>query len=226
MIVDRMHGQTEAGRSLAPLPSRRSKRRIAGAAALLALGLTAGCGATRPIKYYELAVPSGLAPVTAQALPITLIVGLPSAPALYRDNRVVYALADQQLGAYEYERWISPPPELIRDVVVRDLRATGRYAGVSAPQGASAGDYALRMRLYDFREQDSAGSLAARLTLDIELTNIKTGETVWQRYYNHDEPITAKTVPDVVAALSRNVQLAANDIASGLDQYFAAHPPK
>jgi len=62
--------------------------------------------------------------------------------------------------------------------------------------------------------------------MDVELRNIKTGETVWQHYYNHDEPISAKTVPDVVAALNRNVQMAANDVASGIDQYFAAHPPK
>jgi hypothetical protein len=62
--------------------------------------------------------------------------------------------------------------------------------------------------------------------LDVELQNSKTGDTVWQTYYNHDEPIGAKTVSDVVAALNRNVQMAANDISSGMDQYFAAHPPK
>jgi ABC-type uncharacterized transport system auxiliary subunit len=228
MIVNRMDRQTEGRKSLEDaMPAPLRFRRLGRSALLLALGLAVGCGATRPINYYALTVPGSLAPATAQPLPVNITVGLPGAPDLYRDNRVVYAVGDQKLGAYEYERWIGPPPELIRDVLVRDLRSTGRYQGVYTPQGRTAGDYLLRTRIYEFREQDSGGgSLAGRLTMDAELQNSKTGETVWQTYYNHDEPISAKTVPDVVAALNRNVQMAANDIASGMDQYFAAHPPK
>ena len=82
------------------------------------------------------------------------------------------------------------------------------------------------MRLYDFKEQDLSGSQVGRISMDIELRSSKTGETVWQQYYTHDEPIGAKTVPEVVAALNRNIQMAANSVASGMDQYFAAHPPK
>ena len=193
---------------------------------MLALGFAAGCGASRPINYYQLTNPNAGAPATAQPLPVSIIVALPAAPDLYRDNRVVYAVGDQKIGAYEYERWIGPPPELIRDVILRNLRSSGRYEGVYTPQGKAGGDYTLRTRIYEFKEQDSGSSITGRLTMDVELQNNKTGDTVWQTYYNHDVPISAKTVPDVVAALNTNVQMAANDIASGMDQYFAAHPPK
>jgi ABC-type uncharacterized transport system auxiliary subunit len=226
MIV--IDGQTQCRQCLEEAgPGRRRNGSFGGAAlALLALGLMAGCGASRPINYYQLTNPGSVAPATAQPLPVSIIVGLPAAPDLYRNNRVVYAVGDQKIGAYEYERWIGPPPELIRDVILRDLRSSGRYEGVYTPQGKTGGDYLLRMRIYDFKELDSGSSLMGRLTMDVELQNTKTGSTVWQTYYNHDEPISAKTVPDVVAALNRNVQMAANDIASGMDQYFAAHPPK
>lgn len=228
MIVTRMYGQIESRRSAeAATPLRPARKgRFAGAVALLALGLGVGCGAYRPVKYYDLTVPGGLAPATPQTLPLTIIVGLPAAPDLYRGNRLIYSVADQQLGAYEYDRWIASPPELIRDVFLRNLRASGRYAGVFTPQAAVGGDYSIRMRLYDFKEQDLTGSLVGRVSMDIELRNSKTGETVWQQYYTHDEPISAKTVPEVVAALNRNVQMAANNLASGMDQYFAAHPSK
>jgi ABC-type uncharacterized transport system auxiliary subunit len=228
MIVNAMDGQTDSRQRLIEAgPAPRRYGSLGGVAlALLALGLAAGCGASRPINYYQLTNPGAVAPANAQPLPISIVVGLPAAPDLYRDNRVVYAVGDQKIGAYEYERWIGPPPELIRDVILRDLRASGRYMGVYTPQGKAGGDYRLRTRLYDFKEVDSGSSLMGRLTMDIELQNSKTGDTVWQTYYNHDEPISAKTVSDVVAALNRNVQMAANDIASGMDQYFAAHPPK
>ena len=62
--------------------------------------------------------------------------------------------------------------------------------------------------------------------MDFELRDVKTGDAVWQHYYTHDEPIGAKTVTDVVAALDKNVQMAANDVAYGMEQYFAAHPPQ
>jgi ABC-type uncharacterized transport system auxiliary subunit len=190
------------------------------------LGLFAGCGGSRPIKYYQLTVPGELAPTTSQTVPVTILVRVPVAPDLYRDDRLVYSTGDQQMGFYEYERWASPAPELIQTVLVRSLRATGHYEGVFTPQSTVNGDYVLLTRIYDFKEQDNGSTLVGRLSMDSELRNVKTGAIVWQSYYTHDEPIRAKTVPDVVAALNRNVQLAANDIATGLDQYFAAHPPK
>lgn len=225
MIVNHINGQTETRQRLED-PALAFRRFGGASLALLALGLTAGCGTTRPSNYYQLTVPSAVAPSTAQALPVTIIVALPASPDLYRDNRLVYAVGDQKMGAYESERWIGPPPELIRDVLLRNLRASGRYQGVYTPQGKAVGDYVLRTRIYDFKEQDSGSTLTGRLTLEAELQNSKTGDTVWQTYYNHDEPISAKTVPDVVAALNTNVQAAANTIAAGMDQYFAAHPPK
>jgi cholesterol transport system auxiliary component len=227
MIVNRIDGRRETRqRPEVPAAPRRFGRFSRASLALLALGLTAGCGTTRPINYYQLSVSQAVAPAAAQPLPVTIIVSLPSSPDLYRDNRLVYAVGDQKIGAYQSERWIGPPPELIRDVFLRNLRASGRYQGVYTPQGKAVGDYVLRTRIYDFKEQDSGSTLTGRLTLEAELQNSKTGDTVWQTYYNHDVPISAKTVPDVVAALNTNVQMAANDIASGMDQYFAAHPPK
>ncbi len=228
MIVHRIVSQTEDRRSPEDATSASQRRGRLGrlALALATLGLAAGCAASRPINYYQLTVPAASAPASQVPLPVTIIVGLPAAPDLYRDNRVVYSVGDVKLGTYEYERWTAPPPELIRDVILRNLRASGRYAGVYTPQSKAGGDYMLRTRLYEFKEQDSGTSLVGRLIMDVELQNSRTGATVWQSYYNHDVPISAKTLPDVVAALNTNVQMAANDIGAGMEQYFASHPPK
>lgn len=194
--------------------------------AALSLGTACGCGASRPIKYYQLTVPGDTAPATAQPIPVTIIVRMPAAPSLYRDNRIVYAIGEQQMGAYEYQRWVASPPELIQTVLLRTLRASGRYEGVFTPQARVSGDYSLVMRIYNFEEQDSGNGLVGKISMDVELWDIKKGAVVWKTYYTHDEPVAAKTVPDVVASLNRGVQLATNNIASGLDQYFAAHPAK
>jgi ABC-type uncharacterized transport system auxiliary subunit len=80
----------------------------------------------------------------------------------------------------------------------------------------------LRGHLFDLRELDGK-VLAARVTFEFELHDSRTGATVWQHYYSHDEPVDGKDVPAVVAALNRNVVSGLNDLREGLDQYFSTH---
>jgi ABC-type uncharacterized transport system auxiliary subunit len=87
------------------------------------------------------------------------------------------------------------------------------------------GDFALRGRLYDFKEL-SGPQLSTKVTLELEMRDLNTGGTVWTHYYTHDEPVSGKDVPAVVAALDRNVQRAVAEVVASLDRYFAAHPVK
>ncbi len=197
------------------------------AAALVVVVLVGlgGCGSTKPSKYYQLTVPGGGAPaVSAAAAPVTIIVGRPLASDLYKETQLVYSVGAQQMGTYESERWVGPPPMMIQEVFLRELRVSGHYQGVYYPESNVVGDYALRGRLYDFKEVDSGGSIVTRLTMDMELRNLKTGTVVWTLYYTHDEPVSAKTIPAVVESLNSNVQRAAGEISTGLEQYFSSHP--
>jgi ABC-type uncharacterized transport system auxiliary subunit len=82
----------------------------------------------------------------------------------------------------------------------------------------------LRGRLYDFKEI-TGSPMAARVSLDVELRDTKTGNTVWTHSYNHDEPVNGKSVSALVDALDHNIQRATSEISASLFQYFAAHPP-
>jgi ABC-type uncharacterized transport system auxiliary subunit len=56
------------------------------------------------------------------------------------------------------------------------------------------------------------------------LKDTKSGATVWSHYYKHDEPVSGKDVPAMVAALDRNVQRGVEEIKASLDQYFSSQP--
>jgi cholesterol transport system auxiliary component len=195
--------------------------------AIVALFLGA-CGAARPSKYYQLTIPgdtpAGQAADPAPA-PVTLLVGNLFASDLYREDRIVYSTAGEQMGTYEYERWAEPPTEMIQEVLLRELRSSGRYRAVFVHRSDATGDFLLRGRLYDFKEVSGNG-MVARLKVDFEMRDVKNGAIVWTHYYQHDEPVSGKNVVAVVAALDKNVQLAIKEVLEGLDQYFAAHPPK
>jgi ABC-type uncharacterized transport system auxiliary subunit len=193
-------------------------------ALLLCITLGAGCGAARPSKYYQLTVPADTLPANASnSYHVTLMLAPITSSHLYREDHIVYTDNAQSMGVYQYQRWAQPPTEMIRDVLLRELRASDRFQGVYRWGSNVRGDYILRGHLYDFREV-SATNLVGRVTLELELREARTGATVWTHFYSHDQPVAGKDVAAVVAALDHNVQQGIAEFRASLDQYFSAHP--
>jgi cholesterol transport system auxiliary component len=191
--------------------------------AALQIVALAGCGAARPVRYYQLTVPTDMPQSTQGAQGISLAVGPLMASHLYREDRLVYSTGTRELGTYEYQRWSEPPTEMIQEVILRELQASGRYRDITSQRSATHVDYLLHGQLYDFKEV-AGGNLSARVTAEWELRDTKTGNTVWTHYYSHDEPVASKDVPALVAALDQNVQRCVGELKSGLEQYFSSVP--
>jgi len=200
---------------------------VRGAICLVAIsaGLLAGCGAAPRSRYYQLTVPNGVAEARSSDASVKLLIGNMSASHLYREDGIVYSRGSQELGTYQYQRWVEAPTEMIEQVLVRELRATGRYLAVQPQRSNTNGDFIIRGRLHDFKEVDGS-SILAKVTFELEMRDLKTGATVWTHYYTHEEPVGGKDVPAVVAALDKNVQQGVKEVAASLDQYFASHPAK
>jgi ABC-type uncharacterized transport system auxiliary subunit len=205
---------------------RGTARRALITAAALMVGWLSGCGAARPSKYYQLTVRADAGALEKpDAVPVTLLLGALTTSHLYREDRIVYGNGPEELGTYEYQRWAEPPTEMIEEVLLRELRASGRYRAVYYRRSNMQGDFALRGQLYDFKEL-TGGQMAARVTLELEMRDLKSGATVWTHYYTHDEPTSGKDVLAVVTALDKNVQRGVKEVVESLDQYFASHPVK
>jgi ABC-type uncharacterized transport system auxiliary subunit len=191
-------------------------------AATLLAGLLAGCGAARPSKYYQLTIPgTGSEAADPKPYPVSLLIGPLRASHLYREDHIVYSSTKEAMGSYQYQRWAEPPTEMLVDVLLRDLRDSGKYQSVQILRSNSHGDYILYGRLYDFKEVDGS-PLVARVAVDSELREAKTGSVVWTHYYAHDEPVNSKDIADVVAALDRNAQRGMAEMESSLDQFFSS----
>jgi ABC-type uncharacterized transport system auxiliary subunit len=183
----------------------------------------AGCGATRPMKYYVLDPGPVPAPSGATQYPVTLLVGRVSASRLFQDDRIVYGSGPVQLGTFSYDRWAEPPTGMIQDLLIAALRSTGQYRAVSPIGSNVRGDYVVRGRLWDMSEVDQP-ELKARFSFQIELFDHKSHTTVWSSRYEHDEPAQGKTVKDVVEAMDKNVRAGLQQITAGLSEYFSSHP--
>jgi ABC-type uncharacterized transport system auxiliary subunit len=216
---------TDIGRARFPAIRMTVTAKIMLSMLALTVGLAAGCGAARPSKYYQLTVPGDTARAgDPNPIPVTLLIGRLTAPALYREDQIVYSSGGENMGTYEYQRWSEPPTEMIAEVLLRQFRASGHYRGVYTLRSDIRGDFLLHGHLYDFKEV-SGSPLAARVTMELELRNVKNGTTVWTHFYSHDEPVSGKDTASVVAAMDKNVQQGIAEFRASLDQYFAQHPP-
>jgi ABC-type uncharacterized transport system auxiliary subunit len=206
--------------------SRLSARLGSFASFLLIAGSLTGCGAARAVKYYQLTVPTDAGDVEKPgAVPVRLLLGGLTTSHLYREDRIVYGNGPEQLGTYEFQRWAEPPAEMIQEILLRELRATGHYRAVHMRRSNVTGDFAIRGRLYDFKEVEG-GAMSTRVTMEFEMRDLKSGATVWNHYYTHDEPASGKDISAIVAALDKNVQHGVKEVVDSLEQYFASHPAK
>jgi len=183
----------------------------------------AGCGGAHSMQYYQLTVPTQGTHPEPNPSGVSLALGPLVASHLYREDRIVYSAGTLRMGTYEFQRWSEPPAEMLEEVLLRELRASGRYRDVSLQRSNSHADYVLHGRLYDFKEV-AGEPLQARVTMEYDMKDAKSGATVWSHYYNHDEPVGGKDVQAMVTALDRNVQRGVEEIKASLDQYFSSQP--
>lgn len=172
------------------------------------------------VQYYQLS--TIVKPVAPLETGPVILVGRIATPQALQDGRIRYREGPNEVGAYEYHRWTDPPGILVKDSLIQVLRATGKFKAVEEAASSASGDYSVRGRLLEFAELDGNG-IATRVSLDLELREVKTGSLVWNQVLTHDEPVQAKKVADVVQSLDRNLQVVLGDAASAITSYVAAH---
>lgn len=189
---------------------------------LAAVGLGA-CGGGRPIRYYTMELPLAPQPSTS-VYPVTLLIGRIGAPGILQDEPIAYRSGSNEIGTYDYHHWVEPPVRMLKVLLIRQLRASGKYQSVAELGSLAQGQFVLQGRLNDFEEVD-AGSTAALVAMEFELFDRKTGKIVWTHFYSNREPVQGKEISDVVSALDHNLVRGLTGVASGLDEYFSAHVP-
>jgi len=200
-------------------------RRTQFSALLMLTILIAGCGAARPVKYYVLDVNPAPANSPSAQIPVTLLVGRFIASHLYHDDRLVYGSGPVQLGTYEYDRWAEPAADMVQDMLVTILRASGQFRSVSKVTSNVRGEYVVRGHLFAMYGVDQP-ELVARFSIQLELYDPAAHITVWSQIYTHDEPVQGKTVPSIVEAMDKNVTAGLQQLSGGLTQYLISHPPQ
>jgi ABC-type uncharacterized transport system auxiliary subunit len=104
---------------------------------------------------------------------------------------------------------------------MRALRDSGKYQRVLEAGSSTGGDYLLRGKLEEFDEVDQA-AIQTKISLRVELVDRKTNQDVWDYTAVRAEPVSGKSVPEVVQSFERNLQRVVTEIAGKVDQFLSA----
>ena len=180
----------------------------------------AGCISTRPVHYYTL---GANAPPAIQGKPdgLILLVGNIATPEALQDGRIRYRTGSNEAGAYEYHRWTERPGSMVRNALIRALRDSGKYQRVLESGSSANGDYLLRGKLDEFDEVDRA-AIQTKISLHLDLVDRKTNQNVWDHTMEREEPVSGKSVVDVVQSLDRNLQHVVSETAGEIDKFLGA----
>jgi cholesterol transport system auxiliary component len=182
--------------------------------------LAPGCASTKPVHYYTLGAPP---PPANRGKPdgLILLLGGIATPEALQDGRIRYRAGSNEAGAYEYHRWTERPGSMVRNALMHALRESGKYQRVLEAGSSVGGDYLLRGRLDEFDEVDNA-LIRTKISLRVELVDRKTNQHVWDHTTEREEPVSGKSVADVVQSLDRNLQHVVDETAGEIDKFLTA----
>jgi ABC-type uncharacterized transport system auxiliary subunit len=114
----------------------------------------------------------------------------------------VYRASAEQIGFYEYHRWATDPRDFVTTAITDRLRASGNFAEVKLFDGRSHADYIITGRLEKLEEVDYRGGVKVEVALFAQMTDVRTGKTVWANSASDIENVAQRDVPAIVSAMS------------------------
>jgi len=178
--------------------------------ATLALG---GCAGIKYPSYYTLDMPVSASRATP---PIsgTVLVQEFAAPAYLRQGPIVYRPAPEQIAFYDYHHWAEDPRKTVTAAMVRDLRQT--FQAAELYDGRGDADYLLTGSLDHLEELDDVKSVSVDVGISASLKSLKTGSVIWSSTSSKTSAVEQRSVPGVVAAMSRDLTEATGQLAASL----------
>lgn len=191
---------------------------------LMLLPVLAGCGKIRYPAYYTLDLPAPPDPAGPEGARASIAVREFQSANYLQQGAIVYRATPEEIGFYEYHRWAADPRQIVTTAVIDHLRARGLYAAVSEYTGRPDDGYILSGRLEKLEEVDESAGVRVQVAISAQITNGKSGATVWSNTITEVGAVSKRTVPGVVSEMNTAVESAIGELVSTIPALPA--PPK
>ena len=194
---------------------RHSKRAL-GIGFAAALACLAGCAKIRYPNYYLLSVPAPLSTGRTVSLLSPVAVRQFASPTFLREGPIVYRESPEQLGFYNYDRWAVDPRRAATNAMVSEMRARGAFQSVDLYDGGSTCEWIVSGTLDHLEEVDESADVWIEVGLSARLKSARTGEVLWQDTSSQRVKVDKRSVPAVVAGMSREMGTAVQSLVTSM----------
>ena len=179
--------------------------------------LLTGCiGRMKYASYYALNLAPVADPAPGPDVRTSVAVREFRAPAYLREGPIVYRPSPEQIGFYEYHRWAVDPRQAITNAIVERLRASGNFAEVTVYDGRADVNYIVSGQVEKFNEVDYEGGVGVEVSVSAQVTELHSGKTIWANSASDISKVERRTVPAIVAEMSRSTDRAVEKLLNTL----------
>ncbi len=176
-----------------------------------------GCvGKVKYPSYYTLHVPPAPDPPAAAGVRASVAIREFRSPVYLRQGPLVYRPSPEQIGFYDYHRWATDPRQFVTVAIADRLRASGNFADVTVYEGRSHADYIITGRLEKLEEVDYEAGVKVEVELSAQMTDIRTGTTVWANRASDIENVAQRNVPAIVSEMSHTMDRTIEKLLSSI----------
>ena len=176
-----------------------------------------GCfGKVRYPAYYELHLPPAPDPPPGPEARASVAIREFRSPSYLRQGPLVYRASAEQIGFYDYHRWATDPRDFVTNAIADRLRASGNFADVKFYDGHSRTDYIISGRLERLEEVDYKGGVKVEVALSAQMTELRTGTTLWANSVSETSSVAQRDVPAVVGEMSHTMDRAIEKLLSSI----------
>ncbi len=184
-------------------------------AALVIGFITLGrCAKVRYPDYYALKLPSPVSSRDTARISASVAVREFRAPQYLRQGSIVYRPEPEQIAFYDYHRWAEDPRQSVTTAILRELKHV--FQSVEAYDGRTGAEFLLTGSLDHLEEVDSEHSVSVEVGISAKLQNVKTGNLMWSDTSFKTSEVKQRSLPAVVAEMSRNLSEAATQLVSSM----------
>jgi ABC-type uncharacterized transport system auxiliary subunit len=139
-------------------------------------------------------------------------------PEYLCEGRIVYRTTPEQVGFYEYHRWVMSPQQMITQFVAATVRDRGLFKMVTEREpGVDAAVYVLAGSIEQLEEVDEGHDVHAVCVLSAQLIDAGTKSVLWSHRESVRVPVADRNVAGVVDALSAAAAMAVNRLVTSME---------
>lgn len=168
---------------------------------LLSMLLAAGCLSTPSKRYFQIVAMD----LDAQPHPLigkVVYIEPVRVDPLYDDFRVIYRVSPYELKYYSSVFWAKTPDDLFREAISDYLIRKAGFPRVMIDVLQGEPEIALRTNVRLLEEIDNPDVWYARLAMDLEFLEFKSGKTVVRHTFDRKMPLEARKVRFLPGVLS------------------------